>query len=245
MPLPRHKVAAYHRARRARLKAERRRTPHRLRPYRSAAPSQLKNAATMLKWSGSSATAGGRNGTMRKADGATPRYAPPRSPRSEPRTSMVAIGGKPGTGRPIPGYDPTFAPHDGYAVSHQVNTVIMLSALAARADELERRIAALEAAAANRKAETLDLAQMIFGLARCGLYRRTIGQAGQASVRIARAPHEAARLRSRPSPARRAQDASFHPALARNPRRRNARPRQGETASLDRRAERLDRIPRE
>lgn len=80
--------------------------------------------------------------------------------------SMVAIGGKPGTGRPIPGYDPTFAPHDAYAVSHRVNTVTMLQALAAHSDDLERRVAALERDAADRKARAADVAQALFGLFR-------------------------------------------------------------------------------
>ena len=164
MPLPRHKVAAYHRARRARLKAEANAAPRPAIPLgRALTTKERRDDAEMERIE--------RNGGRPEWDDAQGRWrdaphAPPRSPRSEPRTSMVAIGGKPGTGRPIPGYDPTFAPHDGYAVSHQVNTVIMLSALAARSDALERRVATLEAAAANRKAETLDLAQMIFGLAR-------------------------------------------------------------------------------
>jgi hypothetical protein len=81
---------------------------------------------------------------------------------------MYAIGGRPGTGPAIQGYDPTFAPHESSAVRWQVNVATMLNALAAkvdaqdrRADEQERRIAALEA---DRKVRAADLAKGIVGL---------------------------------------------------------------------------------
>ena len=159
MPLPRHKVAAYDRARRARLKAEAKANgaPSPAIPLgRALTAKERRDDAEMERIE----ARGGRP----EWDNAQGRWRD--APHAPSPRSMVAIGGKPGTGRPIPGYDPTFAPHDGYAVSHQVNTVIMLSALAARSDTLERRVATLEATAANRKAETLDLAQMIVGLAR-------------------------------------------------------------------------------
>ena len=156
MPLPRHKVAAYHRARRARLKPEAKANaapPQAIPLGRALTVKERRDDAEMERIE--------RNGGRPEWNDAQGRWRD--APLAPPPRSMVAIGGKPGTGRPIPGYDPTFAPHDGYAVSHQVNTVIMLSALAARADEQERRIAALEAPAADRKAEALDLAQTFSG----------------------------------------------------------------------------------
>ena len=176
--MPARDMAAYMRKRRARLRAEQGlapRKPGRPKGARAAFPPAIPlDRALTVKERRDDAEMERieRNGGRPEWNDAQDRWRdalhapPPCSPRSEPRASMVAIGGRPGTGRPIPGYDPTFAPHDGYAVSHQVNTVIMLSALAARSDALERRVATLEAAATNRKAETLDLAQMIFGLAR-------------------------------------------------------------------------------
>jgi hypothetical protein len=83
-----------------------------------------------------------------------------------PLRSMVAIGGKPGQGPAIPGYDPTFSPHDGYAVTHAVNTVSMLQALAAQVDANTREIAELKRAAADRKGQAADMAQALFGLFR-------------------------------------------------------------------------------
>jgi hypothetical protein len=91
-------------------------------------------------------------------------YVPP-APKS-----MVAIGGRPGTDPAIQGYDPTFAPHEGSAVRWQVNVLTMLNEIAAkidaqerRADEQERRIKAMEAAAADRKARAGEIAAGIFG----------------------------------------------------------------------------------
>jgi len=80
---------------------------------------------------------------------------------------MVAIGGRPGRGL-VPqgcGYP---APPDIAAVSTftkwLANTETMLAALAAKSDAQERRIAALEAAQADRRADALAVVQAIAGL---------------------------------------------------------------------------------
>ena len=97
---------------------------------------------------------------------ATPARSPMR--RIEPASprSMVAIGGRAGTGRPVPGYDPDREPHDPYAVLHRVNTVAMLQTLAAQVDANTREIAALQAAAADRRARAADIAQALFSAMR-------------------------------------------------------------------------------
>jgi hypothetical protein len=97
---------------------------------------------------------------------ALPEIWPATAPAAGAPQSMVAIGGKPGQGPAIPGYDPTFAPHDGYAVTHAVNTALMLRALAAQVDANTREIAELKRAAADRKAQAADMAQALFGLFR-------------------------------------------------------------------------------
>jgi hypothetical protein len=93
-------------------------------------------------------------------------YRPPQPSEIVPRQSL-AIGGKPGTGRAIRGYDPTFAPLDPQAVSIHLNFANMLGALAAKADEQERRsqaqerrIAALEAEAADRHAYATEVVKV-------------------------------------------------------------------------------------
>jgi hypothetical protein len=75
---------------------------------------------------------------------------------------MVAIGGRPGRGPAVPGYNPDRAPHDHLAIAHHINTVTMLQALAAQVDANTREIAALKAEAANRRAQTVSLAQAFF-----------------------------------------------------------------------------------
>ncbi len=81
--------------------------------------------------------------------------------------SMVAIGGRPGRGLVPQGYGYA-APPDIAAVSTftkwRSNTETMLAALAAKADAQERRIAALEAVAADRRANALAVVQAIAGL---------------------------------------------------------------------------------
>ena len=178
-------MAAYMRARRARLRADREavraapsHTPlnlERTRPTRDGA--KANRGVRVLAHDTPTGEGRYRDGNKPKPSDRTKQKAlsqptslseiwsaPPRA--AAPPQSMIAIGGKPGTGPPIPGYDPTFAPHDGYAVSHRVNTVTMLQALAAHSDDLERRVAALERAASDRKAHAADLAQALFGLFR-------------------------------------------------------------------------------
>jgi hypothetical protein len=80
---------------------------------------------------------------------------------------MVAIGGRPGPGLVDqgPGYP---APPDIAAVSTftkwRENTETMLATLAAKADMQDRRIAALEASQADRRADGLDVARALAGL---------------------------------------------------------------------------------
>jgi hypothetical protein len=82
---------------------------------------------------------------------------------------MIAIGGKPGRGLVAQGYGYA-APPDVAAVSNYTkwrnSTETMLAALAAKSDAQERRIAALETAAANRSADALAVAHAFVGLFR-------------------------------------------------------------------------------
>ena len=95
--------------------------------------------------------------------------APARAPStsSGPPSSMVAIGGVPGRGLVPQGYGYP-APPDIAAVSTftkwRENTETMLATLAANADVQERRIAALEASQADRRAAALDVARALAGL---------------------------------------------------------------------------------
>ncbi len=103
-------------------------------------------------------------------------YSPPPPPvhvvapgaSAAPR-SMLAAGGKPGRGL-VPQGEGYALPPDQAAASQftrfQTNSAAMLAALAARADAQDRRIAALEAQAANRKADALAAAQAFFGIVR-------------------------------------------------------------------------------
>jgi hypothetical protein len=95
-----------------------------------------------------------------------------------PPVSMVAIGGKPGRGL-VPqgrGYSlpPDFAAVSPYtrAEEFRAHTTIMLAALAARADAQDRRIAALEAAAVDRRANALDVARALGGIIKLALTQR-------------------------------------------------------------------------
>jgi hypothetical protein len=92
---------------------------------------------------------------------------PAPAPRAGAPASMVAIGGKPGCGLVPQGYVYP-APPDLAAVSTftkwRTNTETMLAALAAKSDAQERRIAALETADADRRADALAVTQAFAGL---------------------------------------------------------------------------------
>jgi hypothetical protein len=84
--------------------------------------------------------------------------------------SMAAIGGRPGRGL-VPQARGYALPPDLAAISpfthaeqFRARTETMLATLAAKSDQQERRLAALEAAAADRRATVADLAQAIAGL---------------------------------------------------------------------------------
>lgn len=95
-----------------------------------------------------------------------------------PPSSMVAIGGVPGRGLVYQG-DGYPAPPDIAAVSTYTkwreNTETMLATLAAKADVQDRRIAALEASQADRRAYALEVARALVGLFNCALHDRTDG----------------------------------------------------------------------
>ncbi len=88
--------------------------------------------------------------------------------------SMMAIGGRPGRGLVPQGYGYA-APPDIAAVSQftkwRVNSEAMLAVLAEKADAQERRIAALEAAQADRRAVALSVAQAFAGLCQLAIRR--------------------------------------------------------------------------
>lgn len=104
--------------------------------------------------------------------------APAAASTSSAPPSMVAIGGMPGRGLVDQGYGYP-APPDIAAVSTftkwHANTETMLATLAAKADMQDRRIAALEASQANRRAAALDVARALVGLFNCALHGRTDG----------------------------------------------------------------------
>jgi hypothetical protein len=95
------------------------------------------------------------------------------APASAPQ-SMIANGGRPGRGLVAQGYGYA-APPDIAAVSNYTkwrnSTETMLAALAAKSDAQERRIAALETAAANRRADALAVAHAFVGLFRFAVRR--------------------------------------------------------------------------
>ena len=94
---------------------------------------------------------------------------PTRLPVPLARPSMYAIGGKPGRGLIPQGSGYAFAPDQAATSTYtltQAKTETMLAALAALSDTQERRIAALEAQAASRKAQAVEAAQALFGVLR-------------------------------------------------------------------------------
>jgi len=95
------------------------------------------------------------------------------APTSAPQ-SMIAIGGRPGRGLVAQGYGYA-APPDTAAVSNytkwRTNSETMLAALGAKSDAQERRIVALETAAANRSADALAIVQAFAGLFRFAVRR--------------------------------------------------------------------------
>jgi hypothetical protein len=161
MPLRREKVAAYHRARRARIRAEKEVIERAGgRPvFTTRAPSEF----------------GYRDGTKPKptTPASAPRFpvpalapAPPPTPVA-PRPSMIAIGGCAGPGLVPQGPGYAAPPHIAAASAFtkwQANTETMLAALAERADAQDRRIATLEAREAERAANWTRITQAIVGL---------------------------------------------------------------------------------
>jgi hypothetical protein len=104
-------------------------------------------------------------------------YEPPPMPGVAPQ-SMLASGGRPGHGL-IPQGRGYAAPPDLAAASpftraeeFRAKTETMLATLAAKSDEQERRIAALEAEAADRRAQAVNMAQALLGIARSVLASR-------------------------------------------------------------------------
>jgi hypothetical protein len=91
---------------------------------------------------------------------------------------MVAIGGKPGHGL-VPqgrgyGLPPDLAAVSPYtrAEEFRAHTTTMLAALAAKSDDQERRLVALERAAADRRADMLGVVQALGGIFKFALTRR-------------------------------------------------------------------------
>ncbi len=120
---------------------------------------------------------------------ASPAPARAASTSLAPPSSMFAVGGVPGPGLVDqgPGYP---APPEIAAVSAytkwRTNTETMLSALAAKADVQERRIAALEASQADRRAYAFDVARALaelFGYAIHGPATAPRGALPKASTR--------------------------------------------------------------
>jgi hypothetical protein len=102
--------------------------------------------------------------------------APARAPStSSGPPSMVATGGVPGSGLVDQGYGYP-APPDIAAVSTytkwRANTETMLATLAAKADMQDRRIAALKASQADRRAYALEVAGALVGLFNCLIHGR-------------------------------------------------------------------------
>jgi hypothetical protein len=100
-------------------------------------------------------------------------YEPPAPKRpATPPASLFAIGGKPsrglipqGQGMPLP---PDQAAVSAYthAKQFEAQTSAIIAELFARDKDKERRIAALEAEAADRRAQAVNMAQALFGIAR-------------------------------------------------------------------------------
>jgi hypothetical protein len=109
----------------------------------------------------------------RPAASAPPRsvalYEPPPTPADAVPQWMFAVGGLPGPGlipqgrgMPLP---PDFAAVSPFtrAEEFRAKTETMLRALAAKADEQEKRIAALEAAASDRRSRAIEFAKAFVG----------------------------------------------------------------------------------
>jgi hypothetical protein len=185
--MPARDMAAYMRARRARQKAEReaaepvvdaalprdaimKASDRELKPIWAKAAA-IGPGAVITKTYGrldvlSRAAFEARHSTSPPPSRAVARPEPPAAP---PR-SMVAIGGKPGHGL-IPQGSGYALPPDLAAVSpftraeeFRAKTEEMLRTLAARSDEQERRIVALETAAADRRANAVEFVRAVFGL---------------------------------------------------------------------------------
>lgn len=143
-------------------------------PIPARAQTHVRANPAARAWSVPSPTRAGASPSRPAASTSTRRsvtiYEPPPTLPATPQ-SMLAIGGRPGPGL-IPqgrGYP---APPDIAATSlftraeeFRTKTETMLAALAAKADEQEKRIAALEAVAADRRARLIGVAQAFFGLA--------------------------------------------------------------------------------
>jgi hypothetical protein len=185
--MPARDMAAYMRGRRARQKAEREAAE----PVVDAAlphDAIMKASDRELKPIWTKAAAIGPGAVITKTHGRLDvlsraafeaRHNTPSPPsravaRSEspaaPPPSMVAIGGKPGHGL-IPQAGGYALPPDLAAVSpftraeeFRAKTEEMLRNLVARSDEQERRIVALEAAAADRRVNAVEFVQAVFGL---------------------------------------------------------------------------------
>jgi hypothetical protein len=94
---------------------------------------------------------------------------PTHLPAFAPRPSMHAVGGRPGRGLVAQGNGYALPPDQAATSTYartQAKTEAMLAALAARSDAQDARIAALEAQAADRKAQAVDIAQAFFGIPR-------------------------------------------------------------------------------
>jgi hypothetical protein len=94
--------------------------------------------------------------------------APSRAVTLPPPRSLVAIGGRPGRGL-VPQGQGYSAPPDlavaspyTHAKQFEAHTKAMLAALAAKSDEHAREIAALKAAAADHRAEAVDVMRETF-----------------------------------------------------------------------------------
>jgi hypothetical protein len=203
MPLPRHKVAAYHRARRARLKAEAaaasnviplacnprnksgERRPPMVRADAALPPDAIAQAspAEIAAVRADIAALGERGAVITQIGGRLRAVEPRLSP---PPRSMVAIGGRPGRGLTVRDYAPpppakaVGVPSAGYALptlapgyeakpaNWFASVETMLAANASKTGALERRVAALEA----RAAEPPSFAQALFLAARAVMGER-------------------------------------------------------------------------
>jgi hypothetical protein len=196
--MPARDMAAYMRERRVRQKAERKGGHPRAAPVVDAAISRDAildaSAREMATIRAKVAAIGpgavitkthGRLDVLRREDfeGRDPTPTPSRAvalynPPAPPPRSMVAIGGRPGRGL-VPQGPGMPLPPDLAAVStftraeeHRARTEAMLSALAAKSDDQERRLVALERAEAERRTDALGVAKAVMELVHFGLTGR-------------------------------------------------------------------------